>query len=241
MTGQNSSRESWIVTDPQAAAFLTDPARRQYFLPFLGRVTTVSKAAAELQIKISVMLYRVQQMLDLGLLCEDHLERRAGRAVRHYKSTSSVCFVPFSATPFETHKAQVKRSELAQHQVFAKALSDVRQTQMALAPSGTLIERDSIGKTTVTPARLDSVNAISIQVFEFLSVWSELYLSAKRSRDLEGRLRDLLTEFTQQPDEEAGSKYLLHVGFVPLKTVDDHQTKPSESSLTKRRGIPDQS
>lgn len=230
MTGQDSSRRPWTVTDPLAAAFLSDPVRRRYFLPFLGRIATVSQAAAELRIETNAMLYRVQQMLGLGLLCEDHLKPRAGRAVRHYRSISSLCFVPFAATPFETHRAQVKRNEFAQHQVFAAAWSAVRHSQMSRDGWGALLERDSIGSITVTPARLDSTSAVSVQPSEFLSTWSELYLSADHARDLEARLRELMAEFTQHPSEAGGGRYLLHVGFVPLEPLSDDKAKSSEQS-----------
>lgn len=225
-----------MVSDPPAAAFLTDPVRRRYFLPFLGRTSTVSQAAAELRIETNAMLYRVQQMLGLGLLCEDHLEPRAGRAVRHYRGISSSCFVPFAATPFETHRAQVKRNEFAQHQTFAAALSAVRHSQMSQDGWGTLLERDSIGSITVAPARLDSTTAVSIQSSEFLSTWSELHLSADRARNLEARLRELMAEFTQQPSEAGGGRYLLHLGFVPREPLRDHKSSEQSGLALPKNG-----
>jgi hypothetical protein len=96
-----------VVSDPTQARFLTDPAKKRFFLPFLARERRIAQAAGELGCSINRMLYQVRTLLDCGLVQVVREEPRAGRAVRVYRSVHDSYFVPFSATPYDTLEQRV--------------------------------------------------------------------------------------------------------------------------------------
>ena len=214
MTAGNSSSPPQVVTDPEQVAFLTDPRLRAFATPFLARSASVSQVAAELNVKVNAMLYRVQQLQACGLLRVDRLESRAGRAVRHYRCVADALFVPFSATPFETPEAQVRQSEALLHHAFAQALGAERQRQRLEGNWGTLLSRDAVGNVNVESVDLAARSARAPSDPLPLSVWSSLRLRPDTATVFAERLRALLAEYTEQPSEEDGALYLLHVGLT---------------------------
>lgn len=96
-----------MVGDQTQARFLTDPAKKTFFLPFLARERRIAEAAAEVGCSINRMLYQVRTLLDCGLLQVLREEPRAGRAVRVYRSVHDAYFVPFSATPYDTLEQRI--------------------------------------------------------------------------------------------------------------------------------------
>lgn len=94
-------------SDPTQARFLTDPAKKTFFVPFLARERRTAEAAAEVGCSINRMLYQVRTLLGCGLLQVLREEPRAGRAVRVYRSVHDAYFVPFSATPYDTLEQRI--------------------------------------------------------------------------------------------------------------------------------------
>ncbi len=97
----------FVVTDQTQARFLTDPAKKTFFLPFLARERRIAEAAAEVGCSINRMLYQVRTLLDCGLVQVLRVEPRAGRAVRVYRSVHDAYFVPFAATPYDTLEQRI--------------------------------------------------------------------------------------------------------------------------------------
>jgi len=58
--------------------------------------------AAELGVTTNAVLYRVRQFQQWGLLEVSRVERRAGRSINYYRSTSRGYFVPFLSTTAES-------------------------------------------------------------------------------------------------------------------------------------------
>lgn len=96
------SPSPFTVADQTQARFLTDPAKKTFFAPFLARECRITQAAAEVGCSTNRMLYQVRTLLDCGLLQVLREEPRAGRAVRVYRSVHDAYFVPFAATPYDT-------------------------------------------------------------------------------------------------------------------------------------------
>lgn len=97
-TTEQDSPSPFVVSDQTQARFLTDPAKKRFFLPFLGR----ERRIAEVGCSTNRMLYQVRTLLGCGLLQVLREEPRAGRAVRVYRSIHDAYFVPFAATPYDT-------------------------------------------------------------------------------------------------------------------------------------------
>ena len=106
-TEEPDSPSPHVVSDQTQARFLTDPAKKTFFLPFLARERRISEAAAEVGCSINRMLYQVRTLLACGLLEVVRVEPRAGRAVRVYRSVHEAYFVPFAATPYDTLEQRI--------------------------------------------------------------------------------------------------------------------------------------
>jgi len=96
-----------VVSDQTQARFLTDPAKKTFFLPFLARERRIAEAATEVGCSTNRMLHQVRTLLDCGLLHVLREEPRAGRAVRVYRSVHDAYFVPFAATPYDTLEQRI--------------------------------------------------------------------------------------------------------------------------------------
>jgi len=99
------SRDLLVVSDPTAARLVADPHAARFLEPFMGQERTASPVASELGVKVSSMLYRIQQLLDLGLLRVSRVEPRRGRALKYYRAVADTFFVPFELTDAETLEA----------------------------------------------------------------------------------------------------------------------------------------
>lgn len=100
----------WLtVTDPRAADTLTDPSKLRYLEPFVGRERTVAVVARELKVSPHRMLYQVRRLLRLSLIEVVREERRAGRAVRHYRAVADGFFAPFALTAAEVPERLAQR------------------------------------------------------------------------------------------------------------------------------------
>jgi hypothetical protein len=106
-TEEPNSPRPHVVADRRQARYLTDPAKKQFFLPFLARERRVAQAAAEVGCSINRMLYQVRTLVDAGLLQMLREEPRAGRPVRVYRSVHDAYFVPFAATPYDTLEQRI--------------------------------------------------------------------------------------------------------------------------------------
>jgi hypothetical protein len=106
-TEDQKSPSPHVVSDPTQARFLTDPAKKTFFMPFLARERRIAEAASEVGCSINRMLYQVRTLLGCGLLQVLREEPRAGRAVQVYRSVHDAYFVPFAATPYDTLEQRI--------------------------------------------------------------------------------------------------------------------------------------
>lgn len=84
------------------AELLMDERARRALSPFVGRERTAAGAAEELEIHLNTLLYQVRRLVDAGLLRVTRQERRAGRAVKHYRAVAEHFVVPYHLTRAET-------------------------------------------------------------------------------------------------------------------------------------------
>ncbi|ULH13954.1 hypothetical protein MF271_01080 (plasmid) [Deinococcus sp. KNUC1210] len=205
-----------VISDPAVAAFLSDPRKVTFITPFLAAESTVTGAARAMGVQGSTMLYRVRQMLRLGLLVVSRTQLRAGRPIQHYRSSADVYFVPFEVTPYATSQAQFLRRERHQHEVFAEALAVTRSRQpvgwglhVRRDPGGSVLIHSGPQGLIKTPIRHQSAST------EPLSVWSSVTLLPEAASELNSRLQALVEEYIWDGSTEGGQPYLLHIGLVP--------------------------
>ena len=118
MTGAHSG-SFYTVTDPVQARLLTDPKSKAFFKPFLARERSVAQAAELLGANVNTVLYRVKTLVRAGLLQVVDERRRAGRAIKLYRSAHDAYFIPFRHTPYATLE---ERLEVQAAPIFANLI-----------------------------------------------------------------------------------------------------------------------
>lgn len=203
------------VENPQVAAFLMDPIKRERVRPFLGQENTVKGAAEELGISISLMHHHTKKMLDLGLIQVVREVPRAGKAIFWYRSVSDAFYVPFSLTPFETMQAAYLKGEQPWQERFTEGLLKVAlQLETPEKTWGILIRRDLHGDFDVTSSIGPDQEAPDLPGAQW-SNWTEIHLTPDEALDLRMELQNLWLRYRGKRN---GQRYLLRLGLA--KTVD---------------------
>jgi hypothetical protein len=204
--------ETFVVNDPKSAAFLSDPEHNGYFCPFLEREVTLSEVALELQVPLNKLHYWVTKMLELGLIRVTRVQKRAGRAVRHYSAVAPAFFVPFAVIRAETFEAQLTLEDVSRQRRLSSAHARARG-ELPLE-YGTLI------------ARMGGANSgIRIEPFPkrrsddlTLNVWLERPFCAEDARALLAELRALEERYSGLPEPRVGTgkPFCLRLALAPI-------------------------
>ena len=94
----NEDAQVRVVTDPEAANLLADPAQFALLEPFFRGDVVLGELAKELGLKLNTLLYRVNKLVELGLVEVVREEPRRGKPVKVYRATAKSFFVPFGST-----------------------------------------------------------------------------------------------------------------------------------------------
>lgn len=202
------------VTNPDQARLLSDPKSLRFFSPFLTSEKTVARAAREIECEPHTMLYRVRTFLKAGLLRVTREEKRAGRSVKHYRSSYNAYFIPFSTTPYADLEERLREqiSPLTDELVRSFALV-LRQ----IGHDGQWLYRDTDGLVSSESGEearfgLDFDNPAWPVVYDFRC---ELCLPREEAKVLQRELRDLYARYLPQRQVSSGEKYVLQVALVP--------------------------
>jgi hypothetical protein len=205
---------------------VTDIHARRFLTPFIGQERTVSEVAAELQVHMSSVLYRVRQFIRLGLVGEPRLEPRKGKPIKYYRSVADGFFVPFRATPLEAQEA------LSPHTFseFQRALNEsVGQAWLEAAgepqPLGVHIYRDDNGRLNyniVPDPEADRPTRFFDQLLEpngpaVWDTWGHLRLLPQDAKTLQLEIASLLGRYRPKVVHESGSEYIVRLAMAPLK------------------------
>ena len=211
------------VEDETQARLLSDPKSFGYFRPFLARTCTVSRAAEEVGCRLDTMLYRVRTFLKAGLLTVGRVEKRAGRPVKHYRSSHDAYFVPFSAKPFADIEEEVRRGLRSHEDAIVKGLA---RTKRALDRQGHRVFRGSDGEIHWHSAGSEHflIDYDALPGLPYASSFEgslaelftdELFLTDNEAKALLGRLYALWRE-NKHETSGARKPYLLRVALVPF-------------------------
>ena len=203
------------VQDPAQARLLTNPKTRPFFEPFLAREQTVSAAAKDVGCTLHAMLYRVKTFVEAGLLRVVREEPRAGRPVKHYRSTFDAYFIPHGVTPY----ANLEDALLEQTREQANFL--VRQWAKLLhniGHDGRRFYRDPYGEINwesgeVSTVKLDFDNPTYPAAFDFSL---EIRLSKEEAKALQLELRDLYLRYLPARAQPSGGDYVFQAALVPV-------------------------
>jgi predicted transcriptional regulator len=101
MQATSGSSKTTRLENAEACAVLADREQLRLLGAFLGKENTISSAAQELEVNPTKLYKQVQRFLALGLVNICRLEKRSGRAIKYYRSSSDRFFIPFRTYPPE--------------------------------------------------------------------------------------------------------------------------------------------
>ena len=203
------------VTTAEAAALLADVSLQRLLEPFMARECTVAKAAKELGVATNSLLYRVKRFQGAGLLRVVREEKRAGRAVKVYRSVADAFYVPFALTRAETLEALLWGLDSPLRALLYRNVARVMtqpETELGLivwrAAEGEVRTRFSAG-----PDRL--FDPLEQGAPSTLLFWSpEVWLEPNDAKLLLREMTDLIGRYHGRGGR---GRYLLHLGLSPLE------------------------
>ena len=203
-----------IVETPESADLLINPYTLRQLLPFLGRECTVKQAAKETGAKPNTMLSRVRRFLAAGLLEVAREEKRAGRALKIYRSSAEVFFVPYAATSSDTLEAMMAERDLYWEDLLRRGV--VRSRRDDVGTWGTRIYRDVRGRLQVQTAVNPQENHTMLDPERpaALSAWRDsVYLDFEDAKTLQREMFALLQRYHQK---QGAGRYIVRLGMAPL-------------------------
>jgi DNA-binding transcriptional ArsR family regulator len=100
----------YLIDKTDTAAFICDGEKTKYLVPFIGTDCTLAEAATKLNLSKSHMSYWLNQLLNLGLICEQRTEKRGRYQVPIYRAVADVFIVPLEHIPAESDEAILRLS-----------------------------------------------------------------------------------------------------------------------------------
>lgn len=216
------------VTDPAAVRLILHERVRQVLSRLLEQENSVAQVARQTDLDIRVVHRDVRALLAAQLLRVARMERRAGRAIRHYRAVASAFFVPFSASDAadlaDWHRAPAADLDRLFHRAaereFDRALREHggrREWGLRLyaTPDGPQTDecyfdaelREPLSGWQGPPALLLSgTPAFQLTDAQVGEVQRELIVLMTRLRDLE----------THNAASGSGRPFLLRLGLAPL-------------------------
>ena len=207
-----------IVRDEAAARALVRPSGLRRLAPFMGPPRTVLEVARATGERPNTVLKRVARLMALGLLDVDGVQPRAGRAVKRYRASADVFFVPFEATGAADLEAALAERDGYYERLLRRHV--VRARREAMGSWGTRIYRDARGRLQLQTAVSPDANAtmFDTDMPAALSAWrDQLTLDHAQAKALQRELYALLQRYAS---ERGSQRYVVHVGLAAI--VDDH-------------------
>ena len=212
---QKNSTSTILIDDPQIADFLLNYQTQQLLHPFLGSEESVANAAQSLNMSISALLYRVQKMQKWQLLQISREERRAGRAIKMYSSTSNSYFVPFGVASAETLALYLTETKQYFEQKFTQNVAEV--LRRADEDWGMRVFKDENGRIrtqmAIYPDHVVELGQMNRAMFDFY--YPDLQLDQADADALQQELGELFQKYAAK---KGAHRYMIHLGLTPIVT-----------------------
>lgn len=160
------------------------------------------------------MLYRVRTFLRAGLLSVTREEKRAGRPIKHYRSSHDAYFIPFTATPYADLEERLRK----QFGVLVEELiRGVAAVLRQVGHDGRWFYRDDdglVGSKSGEEARLefDFDDPRWPTAYDF---YAQVHLSRDEAKALQRELRDLHARYRLRCQVGSGERYIMQGILLP--------------------------
>jgi hypothetical protein len=220
MKPQNSTSFVPIeITNPKAAAYLSNPAKAVFLYPFIGRERSASEVAREYKIDLKAYLYQIKRMLKLKLLLHTREETRKGSPIKYYRAVSDSFFVALNATPLESLEKMVDAWSQSLQPLFltsfVAALEATRQRW------GVRIAREPNGQLLISPASsaTTAYNPLELDAPAVLEGWfTDLRLD---HADAKAMQHELLALYLGYVGRSGAQRYIIRMALAPMTSEDE--------------------
>ncbi len=210
------------VKQTAVAKLLIDNKKLKYFIPFIKKEQTIKSAAKELRLSQSTTLYHVKKFLKLGILKIVRKEKRAGRAIKFYKSSSESYFIHFSLTDAESFESILLAEESNTIKHFNKAW--IKASKQSSADWGIYLFKNKAGQiaTAYSDKKIvfDSENPFkeisNKNQAAIFATWSLLSLDYQKAKELQTELLNLYQTYQEYSNETGEQQYLVHLAMTPI-------------------------
>lgn len=184
-----------IIRDPALGSVFASSKMRRLIMVFAAQSLSVGEAAVRANMDLKRLHYHVQKLVRLGLLQLVSVERRAGRAIKRYRTAASAFFIPDEIMP------RPFAQEIAQE------LRELLQAEAARSSRGLLL---TLGPNGEPQLRIVSAEEVSPDAFE---LWRILKLAPGEVERLRAELDAVLLRY-QRTAPARGSVYLVHAAVA---------------------------
>jgi DNA-binding transcriptional ArsR family regulator len=185
-----TSAKEYLIDSSEAAGFVCNSEKNKYLRLFMGADCTLAEAATKLKLSKSHMSYWLNQLLKLGLICEERTEKRGRYQVPVYRAVADVFIVPLEHVPAESDEAILRLSlgDFEDRSVYsivrsARRYADGWHVRFGIEDGKSwqhIIPKDG----TTESARI-------------LNLWGKLELSPKQATAMRGELRQVFQKYLE--------------------------------------------
>jgi hypothetical protein len=205
---------NFTVTNPEAAAYLSNPHKAVYLYPFIGKERTASQVALEYHTDLRAYLYQIGRMQRLGLLKHTKTQKRKGSPVKYYRASADAFFVPLSATKLEGLEAMVDAWSQSLQPVFLKSF--IAALQATDHNWGVRIARDAFGRLQIAPAANPNaaLDLLAPDVPVMLEGWfTDLHLDHADAKAFQHELVQLYLRYL---GKSGAQRYIIRMAIAPM-------------------------
>jgi len=203
--------EPTVLTSSEQAQALLESVNREILGALLKGPSSASEIALEVERPLKTVLYRLEKLLEVGLVCLHTARKRGGRAVKVYAACSSTGWsFPFTLTPAATVQELLEGQIMPAMSEMLGHLSAKIREEMWL-----MFSRDEQGKISFNIGRKNQLENSDLRR-ESTGTITTLRLNPEQARALNAKLRDLVLEVGQYPENDLSlPTYYLGLFFVP--------------------------
>lgn len=220
MKPQNSTSFAPIeITNPKAAAYLSNPSKAVFLYPFIGLERSASDVAREYRADLKVYLYQIERMQKLGLLLHTRTQARKGSPIKYYRAISDSFFVALNATPLESLENMVDAWSQSLQPLFLTSF--VTALEATGQRWGVRIAREQNGQLLISPAWSPETayNPLEPDAPAVLEGWfTDLRLDPADAKAMQ---HELVALYLRYLGRGGAQRYIIRMALAPMTSEDE--------------------
>lgn len=208
------------VDDPEWARALLGLDRDVTLALFMTGEYTMTQAAERLEVGLSTLHYRMQRLIDLGLIEVAREEARRGRPQKVYRAVAERFVVPFELSDHESLEALLLRlAETPQQVIFKNVIRSLGDHALDWDVVVRVAEESETVEISLTPRGYDGPMDEAMLRPDMPAValsWTGVSLPFADAKELQREMFSLLERYKERA-VEGEQRYLMQLSLSPLQ------------------------